>query len=369
MADGGFRFQQGPGAYYYNQHNQNHHQRHLQQRPVSPVTTARIGFNADTPSPSRSPGPQSPAHGPNPYSMYGQGHAGNQHVFTNGTQNHPRFAALHMNQMAKQFQHQNHQHQNHQHQQHQEHGGHGGHGANFGGHQHNISSSGLSNAAPHFTPNHAPNGTPNHIVSNLNKPANEHYQLQLQLYEQSRSSQLPHAHARNHPNVNKSFIANVPNGVKHEGEKEERNRAEEDTSAAAKSEQTWTALDLGGQALRVISERLFMYNHVTKLFLCFNKLSYLPPAIGKLRSLVELDCSQNELKEIPPEIGMLSNLREFLVFDNQLTTLPAELGALFQLDVLGIEGNPLDETLKSIIVEDGTRELVKYLRDRIAGES
>lgn len=178
---------------------------------------------------------------------------------------------------------------------------------------------------------------------------------------------MSHSHARNHPSVNKSIVAGVSNGMIKEGEKEERNRGLVDGDDAARQKQIWTALDLGGQSLKVVSLALFDYRFLTKLYLNSNKLSYLPPAIGRLRSLTALDLSLNELRELPPETGMLVNLRELLVFDNHLETLPPEMGSLYQLEMLGIEGNPLAEEIKSIIVEHGTSELIKFLREQAPG--
>ncbi len=127
--------------------------------------------------------------------------------------------------------------------------------------------------------------------------------------------------------------------------------------------QDWKALDLGGQGLHALSEHLFAYTFLDKLYINHNKLPRLPPAIGKLKLLQLLDASSNQLTVLPPEIGMLTNLKQLLLFDNQLTTLPYELGSLYQLEVLGIEGNPLQEDFKQIMMKDGTRALIVTLRD------
>lgn len=360
MADGPYRFQQGAGQFYFNQ--QTHLPRSLT-RTGSPVTSGgRIGFNPDTPSPTRSPGPQSPAH--NPFSMYNQTHAQQgQHSMLNGN-SQQRFA-MQMN-LAK-FQHQNHQHQNHQHPPHQDHGAHGAHGANFGTHQHNISSGALANATPHFGANHLQNGTPGSVHSSLAKAPNEHWTMQLQYAQHAREMTISHSHARNHPSTNKAVTTGQANGISKEPEKEGRNRTTNDDNDKDDT-QIWKALDLGGQNLKVLSPVLFDYTFLTKLYLNFNKLTFLPPSIGKLRNLRELDLSLNELRTLPPEIGMLVNLRELLLFDNNIETLPYEMGSLYQLEILGIEGNSnLDDQLKSIIVEHGTTELVKYLREQAPG--
>jgi CCR4-NOT transcription complex subunit 6 len=64
---------------------------------------------------------------------------------------------------------------------------------------------------------------------------------------------------------------------------------------------------------------------------------------------------------------MLVNMKQLLLFDNHLENLPYELGSMYQLEMLGIEGNPIPEDLKSIIVESGTTELIKYFRENAEG--
>lgn len=173
---------------------------------------------------------------------------------------------------------------------------------------------------------------------------------------------MQHPHARLASSSSKTTAISFTNGITKEADKEERGRASmEDESTS--SDQTWTALDMGGQNLKVMHGSILQYAFLTKLYLNHNKISFIPSTVGKLRSLIVLDLSQNELRELPPEIGMLVNLREFFLFDNQLESLPFEMGTLYQLQVLGIEGNPLDEDLKSIIVEQGTGSLIKYMRE------
>jgi hypothetical protein len=218
------------------------------------------------------------------------------------------------------------------------------------------------NTTPHFAPAHLQNGTPQPMPSAPQKPPNEHWNLQLQLAQQARETTLGHPHARNHPSVNKSMLAGVTNGVvKEEPSKEEHNRSR--VVAPRDSEQGWTAIDFGVQSLKSLSPNLFNYTFLTKLYVNNNRLTVLPSAIGRLRSLVDLDISINEIREIPSEIGMLVGLKQFLAFDNQITDLPVEMGALYQLDILGIEGNPLREDYKSMVMEQGSSELIKYLRE------
>jgi CCR4-NOT transcription complex subunit 6 len=296
--------------------------------------------------------------------MFNQGHHNQGHnVMMNGA-SHNRYT-MQLN-LAKPFQHQQNQHHHtHQHQQHQDHPG-TGHGGQYANHQHNLSGSGLSNATPHFTPSHLQNGTPGSAHSGMSKPPNEHWAEQLRLAQQAREMNQSHAHARNHPSVGKSVVAGTTNGQK-ENEKEERNRPAPEQGENSAEKHVWTILDFGGQHLKVITPALFHYSFLTKLYLNYNKLTFLPAAIGRLRNLTHLDVSINELRYLPPEIGMLTNLKQLLLFDNQLDNLPYELGSLYQLEMLGIEGNPIPEDIKSMIVDHGTTELIKYFRENASG--
>ncbi|XP_070362667.1 CCR4-NOT transcription complex subunit 6-like [Equus asinus] len=60
------------------------------------------------------------------------------------------------------------------------------------------------------------------------------------------------------------------------------------------------------------------------------------------------------------------SLRE-LHLNNLLRVLPFELGKLFQLQTLGLKGNPLTQDILNLYLEpDGTRRLLNYLLDNLA---
>ncbi|CCL99643.1 uncharacterized protein FIBRA_01663 [Fibroporia radiculosa] len=134
---------------------------------------------------------------------------------------------------------------------------------------------------------------------------------------------------------------------------------------APKPQNTWSSLDMGGVNIKSLppSSGLFSFSFLINLYLNHNALTSIPPEIAKLRHLELLDLSGNSLLHIPTELGMLTSLKELYLFDNQLTTLPPELGTLHQLQTLGIEGNPLELSLKQIVQKDGTPALISYLRD------
>ena len=72
-----------------------------------------------------------------------------------------------------------------------------------------------------------------------------------------------------------------------------------------------------------------------------------------------LDLSGLGLTALPPEIGQLANLAELNVSYNQLTTLPPEIGQLTDLTRLYLGGNPLPPEYPT-----DTAQLLAYLREK-----
>lgn len=135
------------------------------------------------------------------------------------------------------------------------------------------------------------------------------------------------------------------------------------TNGDAGEGKDWTTIDMGGMNLKNVSPELFRYTFLTTLYIPHNALVALPASISRLINLTLLDASSNKLSSLPPELGLLTHLRDLFLFDNHLSSLPAELGTLHLLDTLGIEGNPLPETMRSLLEKEGTTALISYLRD------
>ena len=233
-------------------------------------------------------------------------------------------------------------------------------------HQYNHSGGALPNSASHLTQNHQ-NGISDSQQDDMDEPGGEHWRAQQHWAEEARANASPHHQARTVAQVSKNLSLGVSQVGNEENQEEERNRP---VTIAKGSRQGWTAIDLGGQGLRALSDVLFRYEFLHKLYLNHNNLDYLPTSIGRLKSLVELDVSGNQLRELPVEIGMLTNLERLMLVDNHLRTLPFELGHLYKLTALGVEGNPLNEDdMKIRIMRMGTKEFIEYLRDEMPSKS
>lgn len=350
MADGGYRFQTGAAQHFYPQFSQAHN-RPTQQRPSSPLS-GLIGFNPDTPSPSRSPGAQT-----SNYSMYGS----NPHLLNGGA--HRQFGGL--PNLNKFQQHQNQPSPGQHHNQHQEHGSHGG---AFSHHQHTHSGGGGLSNGSHFNAAHGQNGGQGNAYNAGNKTTSMHWQHQLAVAQQEREWTVPHPRARNATDASKSLIANAANISTIDGEKEERQRPGIDAASAKPKDQTWTKLDIGCQTLRMIAPALLHYAFLTELYCNNNRIRVVPRDIKSLRSLKVLDLSLNQIRSLPVEIGMLVNLKELLLVDNQLEALPYEVGNLFQCHIIALDGNPLQDDYKDIIMNKDSKTLIKTLREAAPGK-
>lgn len=70
------------------------------------------------------------------------------------------------------------------------------------------------------------------------------------------------------------------------------------------------------------------------------------------------------------EICYLYCSRELLLNQNFLRVLPYELGKLFQLQVLGLQGNPLSKDVMALYGNGepaGTNKLLTYMLDNLQG--
>lgn len=172
---------------------------------------------------------------------------------------------------------------------------------------------------------------------------------------------LPHYYARAKASDNKGVVYASEGTTTTEDQEVARNRPSYTTNKLVKR-QDWHNLDLSGQGVRKIARALFSYDFLVELYIASNKITVLPPDIGKLRCLKVLEASHNELHELPPEIGMCTNLQQLILFNNHITSLPYELGFLYKLEMLGLHGNPLmNGPLKDEIMNKDTKSLINSL--------
>ncbi|KYK57126.1 Glucose-repressible alcohol dehydrogenase transcriptional effector [Drechmeria coniospora] len=267
-------------------------------------------------------------------------------------------------------QHAQHQHpsqaQHHQGLQHE----HGIPNANGLAHHASFGSAVMSNSSA-FNANPVPNGHSASVRAGQGPP-NEMWQEQLRMHKESERAhsamtdqQQPHYYARLKASENRGIGGPSPSNSKTQadGENEPDDRRPPYNLDKEARRQDWHSMDMSGQGLRNLAPELFRYQFLGELYIASNKLTRLPKEIGELRQLRHLDASYNQISELPPELGMCTYLRQLLLFNNNISELPFELGSLHLLEMLGIEGNPLEPNLKQEIMDKGTKSLVNALRE------
>lgn len=361
-----YRFpQQNAGNFF-------HQQQYARQHPIrtsTPPETLRSDFAVNTPSPSRSPVTHSPARGL--YGMFNQNHQQGQHGRANGGTGRGGMGMGVHN--IHNYQHQNAHHQYPQHHTNiqQDHNAHTNNGG-IPGHHTTFSSSLLSSTTPNFTPSNMLNGHSATTRGGQALQITEHWARQLELHKESERAhqQMAEGHTHHYARIkateNRGLIPPHNQSGK-EGQDEDKEDVLRMSVQVTTRRQAWHNMDLSGQGLRVLAKPLFAYDFLKELYVASNKLTSLPPSISRLRYLEYLDASNNQLTELPPEIGICVFLRQLLVFDNRIQTLPHEMGYLYKLEMLGIEGNPLDPELKDVIMEKSTKELIEQLLEAAPG--
>ncbi|OIR59084.1 MAG: CCR4-NOT transcription complex subunit 6, CCR4 [Amphiamblys sp. WSBS2006] len=127
----------------------------------------------------------------------------------------------------------------------------------------------------------------------------------------------------------------------------------------------WRALDMGRMNITTVPPQLSRFGFLVELSLNKNFLQEIAPEICRLERLRVLDVSENMIKNIPPEICKLVALRSFVANDNMIRTLPPEMGGLWRLEKLVLDGNPLEDSLKTLYHERGATETVRYVREHL----
>lgn len=95
-------------------------------------------------------------------------------------------------------------------------------------------------------------------------------------------------------------------------------------------------LDLHTNRIAALPDSLGALSRLRVLRVQQNALAGLPAAIGSLARLEELSLGENAITELPPSVGSLGALEELHVNDNPLSRLPDSVGSLSRLRVLNV---------------------------------
>jgi leucine-rich repeat protein SHOC2 len=81
--------------------------------------------------------------------------------------------------------------------------------------------------------------------------------------------------------------------------------------------------------------------HCRELLASFNKITVVPPQIGKLKRLRRLILNSNKIKHIPDDIGQLDMLEELVLSENNIEDIPVSLSLMSNLKVIKLANNRL----------------------------
>jgi len=119
-------------------------------------------------------------------------------------------------------------------------------------------------------------------------------------------------------------------------------------------------LDARSNKLQDLPDEMFtssLCNSLIHLHLRSNRLAYLTPKIGCLKSLTNLTLRGNRLKSLPDSIGTLSGLIQLDISYNKIDVLPDSLKLCKNLEMLLMEQNALND-----LPEDLFKDMSKLMK-------
>ncbi|XP_040063471.1 leucine-rich repeat-containing protein 40 [Ixodes scapularis] len=126
-----------------------------------------------------------------------------------------------------------------------------------------------------------------------------------------------------------------------------------------------TFLDLRNNQLSDLPMEMSVLSNMRELNISFNRFSHLPEVVASWGMLEILFASDNKIELV--DTTQLQKLKQIAVLDlrnNSISHVPPELGNMKQLRNLQLEGNPFRNP-RPAILSKGTPALLEFLRDRI----
>jgi Leucine-rich repeat (LRR) protein len=115
---------------------------------------------------------------------------------------------------------------------------------------------------------------------------------------------------------------------------------------------------LSSSPITEFPQEIFRLTALRGLLLRGNALKAIPPEIGNLAELMELDlANNNDLGTLPPTIGNLANLQRLDVRFCGLSTLPFSFGNLKSLEMLQLWGNEFTELPAAVLEMTALKDL------------
>ncbi len=136
--------------------------------------------------------------------------------------------------------------------------------------------------------------------------------------------------------------------------------------------ETLRELDLEGNELDHLPSEIHHLKNLHFLYLGQNRFTAIPEVIYKLQSLKSLALNNNHLQHLPDAIGRLQSLQHLFLDGNKLVDLPDNFGSLIHLKSIRLSSNELEHLpstighLRHLTTLDASRNLLAELPDSLA---
>lgn len=98
-----------------------------------------------------------------------------------------------------------------------------------------------------------------------------------------------------------------------------------------------------------MNPNVFLFSSSQYLDVSENELNELPESFQYMSELGSLDVSSNNITSLPASFGP-KQLKSFNAARNQITSLPPIFAECKEMEVLNLEGNPVDASFWSLVV-------------------
>uniref|UniRef100_A0A7S2V5X2 Uncharacterized protein n=1 Tax=Fibrocapsa japonica TaxID=94617 RepID=A0A7S2V5X2_9STRA len=116
-------------------------------------------------------------------------------------------------------------------------------------------------------------------------------------------------------------------------------------------------LDCSSNKIETIPNELGECRRLRRLKCNGNRIKVLPETLENCPLLEEITASENEIEEVPGSLGRIPALKILRLQNNRLRTLPPELGDLLTLEEINVSGNPELRTIPKEL-QDNTQLIV-----------
>ena len=126
-----------------------------------------------------------------------------------------------------------------------------------------------------------------------------------------------------------------------------------------------TFLDVSNNQLSSLPDEINLCHHLLQITLSYNRFNTIPKEVFEVKQLQTLLLANNQISEIDVSgLLKLKTLQSLDLSNNSIARIPPELGNVSWLKSLSLDGNSFRSPRPQIMMK-GTQYILEYLRDRI----